>query len=113
MELYRSTIIPRLPKSYKEIPKTQKNLGKNKEFMSELYSFSKVTRFFRKPLYQPSPYADPVIPFMNGKFKSNDTKTFFLSMGGMCKAKKNNILKPNGIPGPGQYRIQFHFFLDL
>ena len=36
MELYRSTIIPRLAKSYKEISKTQKNLGKNKEFMSEL-----------------------------------------------------------------------------
>ena len=37
MELYRSTIIPRLPKSYKEISKTQKNSGKNKEFISELY----------------------------------------------------------------------------
>ena len=36
MELYRSTIIPRLAKSYKEISKTLKNLGKNKEFMSEL-----------------------------------------------------------------------------
>ena len=69
MELYRSTIIPRLPKSCEEISKTQKNLGKIKEFMSELYSFSKVTRFFRKPLYQPSPNADPAIPFMNAKFK--------------------------------------------
>ena len=46
MELYRSTIIPRLPKSCEEISKTQKNLGKNKEFMSELYSFSKATQFF-------------------------------------------------------------------
>ena len=54
MELYRSTIIPRLPKSCEEISKTQKNLGKNKEFMSELYSFSKATQFFRKPLYQSS-----------------------------------------------------------
>ena len=36
IELYRSTIIPRLAKSYKEISKTQKNLGKNHEFMSEL-----------------------------------------------------------------------------
>ena len=51
MELYRSTIIPRLPKSCEEISKTQKNLGKNKEFTSELYSFSKATRTFRKPLY--------------------------------------------------------------
>ena len=46
MELYQSIVIPRLAKSYKEISKTQKNLGKNKEFMSELYSFSKATRFF-------------------------------------------------------------------
>ena len=61
MELYRSTIIPRLPKSYKEISKTQKNLGKNKEFTSELYSFSKATRFFSKSLYQTSPYAIPVL----------------------------------------------------
>ena len=38
MELYRSTIIPRLPKNYKEISKTQEPLGKNKEFMSEIYS---------------------------------------------------------------------------
>ena len=36
IELYRSTIIPRLAKSYKEISKTQKKLGKNIEFMSEL-----------------------------------------------------------------------------
>ena len=33
-------------------------------------------------------------------------------MVGMGKAKKDNVLKPNDIPGPGQYRIQFHFFLD-
>ena len=66
MELYRSTIIPRLPKSCEEISKTQKNLGKNKEFMSEIYLFSKATRFFRKPLYQSSPNDVPVIPFVNG-----------------------------------------------
>ena len=54
MELYRSIIIPILAKSYKEISKTQKNLGKNKEFTSELYSFS-------KPLYQPSHNAAPVL----------------------------------------------------
>ena len=54
MKLYQSTIIPRLAKSYKEISKTQKNFGKNKEFMSELYSFSKANRLFRKPLYQPN-----------------------------------------------------------
>ena len=113
MELYRSIIIPILAKSYKEISKTQKNLGKNKEFTSELYSFSKATRFFRKPLYLSSPNAVPVIPFVNGKFKPDDTKIFFIGMGSMCKAIKDNILKPNGIPGPGQYKIQFHFFLDL
>ena len=113
MELYRSIIIPILAKSYKEISKSQKNLGKNKEFISELYSFSKANLFFGKPLYQPSPNAVPVIPFVNGKFKPDDTKTFFIGMGGICKAKKNNVLKSNGIPGPGQYRIQFHFFIDL
>ena len=78
MELYRSTIIPRLAKSYKEISKTQKNLGKNKEFMSELYSFSKATRFFRKPLYQPNPNTVPAISFVNGKFKPDDN--FFLEL---------------------------------
>jgi len=61
MELYWSTFIPRLAKSYKEISKNQKNLRKNKEFMSELYSFPKATRFFSKPLYQTSPYAIPVL----------------------------------------------------
>ena len=113
MELYQSTIIPRLAKSYKETSKTQKNFGKNKEFMSEIYSFSKETRFFRKPLFQPSPDTVPVIPLVNGKFKPDDTKTFFIGMGGMFKAKKDNVLTPNDIPGLGQYRIQFHFFLDL
>ena len=113
MELYRSIIIPRLAKSYKEISKPQKNLGKNKEFISELYSFSKANLFFRKQLYQPSPNAVSVISFMNGKFKPDDTKTFFIGVGGMCKAKKDNVLKPNGKPGPRQYKIQFHFFLDL
>ena len=43
----------------------------------------------------------PVIPFMNGKFKPNDTKTLFIGMGGMRKAKKDNVLKLNGITGPG------------
>ena len=90
---------------------SKKNLGKNKEFMSELYSFPKATRFFSKPLYQPSPNAVPVIPFENGKFKPDDTKTFSIGMDGMCKAKKDNVLKPNDIPGPGQYRILFHSFL--
>ena len=71
-------LLPRLAKSYKEISKTQKNLGKNKEFMSELYSFSKATQFFRKPLYQSSPNAVPLIPFVNGKFKPDDN--FFLEL---------------------------------
>ena len=80
--------------------------------MSELYSFSKATRFFIKPLCQPSSNAIPVIPFENGKFKPDDTKTFSIGMGVMGKAKKDNILKSNGISGrPGLYRIQFHFFL--
>ena len=73
--------------------------------MSELYSFSKTTRFFSKPLYQPSPNAVPVIPFVNGKFKPDDTKTFSIGMVGMGKSKKDNVLKPNDIPAPGQYRI--------
>ena len=33
-------------------------------------------------------------------------------MGVMGKAKKDNILKSNGISGPGLNRIQFHFFFD-
>ena len=90
MELYRSTIIPRLPKSCEEISKTQKNLGKNKEFMSELYSFSKATQFFRKPLYQSSPYAVPVIPFVNGKFSPYDN--FFSEL-----FSSNNIILVFGI----------------
>ena len=36
MELFRSTIIPRLAKSYKEISKTQKKLGGEKLFLKEL-----------------------------------------------------------------------------
>ena len=110
MELYRSIIIPRLTKSYKETSKSQKNLEKNKEFMSELYSFSKAIRFFSKPLYQPRINAVPVIPFENSKFKPDDTKTFSIRIGGMCTAKKDNVLKPNGIPAPGQYR-KYIFFL--
>ena len=42
---------------------------------------------------------------MNCKFKPDDTKIFFIGMGGMVKAKKDNVLKPNDIPAPGQYRI--------
>ena len=68
--------------------------------MSELYSFSKATRFFSKPLYQPSSNAVPVLPFQNDKFKPDDTKIFSIDMGGICKAKKDNVLKPNGIPAP-------------
>ena len=70
------------------------------------YSFSKANRFHSKPLYQPSPNAVPVIPFQDGKFKPDDVKTFSIGMGGMGKAKKDNVLKENGIPGPGQYRIK-------
>ena len=44
--------------------------------MSEIYSFSKGTRFFRKPFYQPSPNVVPVIPFENGKFKPMIQKHF-------------------------------------
>ena len=42
---------------------------------------------------------------MSGKFKPDDTKIFFIGMGSICKAKKDNVLKPNGIPGLGQYII--------
>ena len=63
-------------------------------------------------LCQPSSNAVPVILFENGKFKPDDTKKFFIGTVGMVKAKKDNVLNPNGISAPGQYRIQFHFFLD-
>ena len=56
-------------------------------------------------LCQPSSNAVPVIPFENGKFKPDDTKKFSVSVGGMGKSKKDNVLKPNDIPAPGQYRI--------
>ena len=46
-----------------------------------------------------------LIPFENGKFKPDDTKIFSIGMVGMVKSKKDNVLKPNGIPAPGQYRI--------
>ena len=49
-------------------------------------------------LCQPSSNAVPVIPFENDKFKPDDTKIFSIGMGGMGKAKKDNVLKPNGIP---------------
>ena len=63
--------------------------------------------------YQPNPNTVKTTSFVNGKFKPDDTKIFFIGMGSMCKAIKDNVLKPNGITGPGQYRIQLHFFLDL
>ena len=66
----------KISKSYKEISKAQKLLEKNKEFMSELYSFSRATRFFSKPLCQPSPNVLPVIPFENDKFKPMIQKHF-------------------------------------
>ena len=68
-----------------------------------IYSFSKANRFYSKPLYQPSPNAVPVIPFQNGKFKPDDYIKFSSGMG---KAKKDNVLRGNGIPGPGQYKIK-------
>jgi len=49
-------------------------------------------------LCQPSSNAVSVIPFENGKFKPDDTKKFFIGMVGMVKAKKDNVLNPNGIP---------------
>ena len=63
-------------------------------------------------LCQQSSNAVPVIPFENGKFKSDDTNKFSIGMGIMGKAKKDNLLKPNGIPAPGQYIKEFHFFLE-
>ena len=70
------------------------------------YSFSKATRFHSKPLYQPSPNAVPVMPFQDGKFKPDEVKSFFQGKEGLYKAKKDNELKNNGIPGPGQYKIK-------
>ena len=75
------------------------------------WKFSLWNIFFSKLLYQPSPNAISVIPFENGKFKPDDTKKFYIGMAGMGKAKKDNVLKPNGIPAPVQYWIKFHFFL--
>ena len=40
-------------------------------------------------LCQPSSNAVPVIPFENDKFKSDDTKTFSIGIGGMVKSKKD------------------------
>ena len=60
----------------------------------------------------PSSNAVPVIPFENGKFKPDDTKIFSIGMIDMGKSKKDNVLNPNGIPAPGQYIKEFHFFLD-
>ena len=64
------------------------------------FSFNKAKRFNDKPLYQPSPNVIPVMPFENGKFMPDDTKTFSCIQGGMGKAKKNTTLKGNGVPGP-------------
>ena len=52
-------------------------------------------------LCQPSSNAVSVIPFENGKFKPDNTKAFSIGMVGMCKDKKDNVLKSNDIPGPG------------
>ena len=41
MELYRSTIIPRLPKSCEEISKTQKNLVKKEKLYILKYIYQK------------------------------------------------------------------------
>ena len=70
------------------------------------YSFNKAKRFYDKPLYQPSPNAIPVIPFENGIFKPEDKSYYSKAQGYFGKAKKNNFLVGNGIPGPGQYKIQ-------
>ena len=51
-------------------------------------------------LCQPSSNAVPVIPFENGKFKPDDTKIFYIDMGEIGKAKKDKVLKSNGIPAP-------------
>ena len=48
----------------------------------------------------PSSNAVPVIPFENDKFKPDDTKIFYIDMGGIGKAKKDKVLKSNGIPAP-------------
>jgi hypothetical protein len=61
-------------------------------------------------LCQPSSNAVPVIPFENGKFKPDDTKTFSIGMDDMCKAIKVNILKPNGIPDLWTIYITISFF---
>ena len=42
-------------------------------------------------LCQPSSNAVSVIPFENGKFKPDDTKKFSIGMGGLGKAKKDNV----------------------
>ena len=70
------------------------------------YSFNKAKRFYDKPLYQPSPNAIQVMPFENGIFKPPDHESKSIGQGFMGKAKKDNVLKGNGIPGPGQYRIK-------
>ena len=51
---------------------------------------NKATRFFRKRLYQSSPNAVPVIPFVNGKFKLDDN--FFSEL-----FSSNNIILVFGI----------------
>ena len=58
----------------------------------ELYrsTQNKAIRFFRKPLYQSSPNAVPLIPFVNGKFKLDDN--FFSEL-----FSSNNIILVFGI----------------
>ena len=87
----------------KSLPVPQYNVIKSS---LPTYSFSKAQRFYNKPLYQQSPNVIPVIPFEDGKFKPDDIKSFFQGKEGLVKAKKDNVLRPNGIPGPGQYKIK-------
>ena len=96
----------------RKIKKKRKTIRENVNIFIYFIERNGIIRFFSKPLYQPSSNSVSVIPFENGKFKPDDTKTFFIGMVGMGKSKKDNVLKPNGISGPGQYIIQFHFFLE-
>ena len=57
---------------------------------SELYSFFKMTRFFRKPLYQPRLNNVKALSFVNGKFKLDDN--FFSEL-----FSSNNIILVFGI----------------
>ena len=65
---------------------------------TSIFLISFITTTTTADLCLPSSNAVPVIPFENGKFKPDDTKIFSIGMVGMGKAKKDNVLKPNGIP---------------